>query len=90
MGKMIKKYFVGEDYVEYLDLDDQTKKALRIKSRQDFFRKTQIAFTLLIILIISYFLFRKGIISHQAFELILSAFIGGYVGSALSYLVSKD
>lgn len=77
-------------YWEHLDLDEKTRKALRIRDSEE--RKTKIflSVSLLVIFLLNLILFRYEVISIQAFELIFSAIIGGFVGSSISYIIMGE
>jgi hypothetical protein len=77
-------------YWEHLDLDEKTRKALEIRDQETRKKKIKLLFFLLIILFISYLLSSKGFITKQTFELIFSAFIGGFIGSAFSFIILSD
>jgi glycopeptide antibiotics resistance protein len=75
---------------EYLDLDENTRKALDARDRETKRKKISLIISLAIILIIAFLFYLMGFISKQIFELIFSAFVGGFIGSALSYIIMGD
>jgi len=87
---LIWPIFISMAYWEHLDLDEKTRKALKIRDFEK--RKTKIFLfaSLVVVLVITSLLFCLKIISSQAFELIFSAIIGGFVGSSISYIVKED
>lgn len=72
---------------EYLDLDEQTKKALRIKDKEVKNKKIILIFSIIIIILITYKLKVNNLLSQNTFELIFSAFIGGFIGSSNSFIL---
>lgn len=77
-------------YWEYLDLDEQTKKALKIRDEENKRKRRTLLLFLIIVLFFTYFLSSIDFISRQTFELIFAAFIGGFIGASLEYIIGGD
>jgi len=77
-------------YWEHLDLDEKTKKALEIKDKELKNKKIFLVLFLVIILFVSYFLKLNNWLTQNTFELIFVAFIGGFIGSALSFIIKGN
>ena len=77
-------------YWEYLDLDEKDKRALKVLDKNVGNKKIILVFFLLFVLIASYQMKKYGYLSNNAFELIFTAFIGGFLGSSLSFIISGD
>lgn len=74
-------------YWKHLKLDEETKKALEERDKEARNKKLFLTLFLIIVLIISYLLKLDGWLTQNTFELIFVAFIGGFIGSALSFII---
>jgi len=76
-------------YWELLDIDEKTRKALRLRDSQNRQHKIMLLFVLVGVVIFSYYFFREGFISNNAFELIFTAVVGGFVGSSITFIINS-
>jgi len=77
-------------YWEYLDLDEKDKQAFKALDKNVRNKKIVLVVFLICVLIVSYQMKNYGCLSKNAFELIFTAFIGGFLGSSLNFIISGD
>lgn len=77
-------------YWKHLKLDDETRKALEVRDREARKKKLYLSLFLVIMLLVSYLLKMHNWLTQNTFELIFVAFIGGFIGSALSYIIKGN
>lgn len=84
----MKKIF--SDPYEELNLDEKTRRFIKTRNKNILKKKIILLFSLLIVLAIVFVLKYIGWISETYFQYIVSAFLGGFIGSTLSYLVAGE
>jgi|GEM_PF-4862012 len=72
------------------DLDESARRIMRARERDSNRKKLFLSLVFIVIIFVTTILFDRDLLSKQAFELIWTAIIGGFVGSSINILISKE
>jgi len=75
---------------EKQNFDEETKSILRARQKETNKKKWGLIISILFIIVLTIVLYKVKYLSKDTFELLFTAFIGGFIGSALSYIVKGE
>lgn len=81
---------IFSDPYEHLNMDEKTRKFIKARDKNILKKKMLLLLSLLIVLAIVSVLRYVGWISEILFQYIVTAFLGGFIGSTLSYLIAGE
>lgn len=78
---------IFDDPHQYIQMDEETRKFIHTRDRNIRKKKIILFVSLIIVLAIVCLLKCFNLISEILFQFIVTAFLGGFIGSTLSYLI---